>query len=101
MEEDKKSGRGGVRPGAGRPKGDGGNSKRSLYCSITELNLLRVVLHEYRSGNYDKTIKECILERNAEGKETDRKRMEGKEKYLKGLMNTKTAKENAPSVGGR
>ena len=61
--EQRKSGHGGARPGAGRPRisEDDKNKKRNhaFYCTTGEKLYLRAVLEQIRSGNLDCTISEA------------------------------------------
>ncbi len=86
MEDEKKSGRGGAREGAGRPRSnDGYNAKRSLYCNPEELSILRAALREYRAGNLDATIADCMRKQASEFTERREKSAEGRKRYLAGL----------------
>lgn len=48
MEEQKKNGRGGFRPGAGRKRNDFPSKRHTVYCDPDELFLIKALLKEVR-----------------------------------------------------
>ena len=63
-EQKKKSGHGGARPGAGRPRiSDDDKKKRNhaFYCTKHEKYYLRAVLEQIRAGNLTCTIFEASM----------------------------------------
>lgn len=96
-EEEKKSGRGGARIGAGRPKKYVADSEkkrmRALYCTSRELDILREALKQLRLGNDNKTLWSCRFAEDKEIKERVDRRKRGKEAWERGMEKEKNKKD--------